>query len=408
MHLMVIGVKRLKGFVLTFAAVISCFIVIVALVSLTYPLSRLSIFRILPYEWSTRLIEAMPNSLLGYLAKRVSLQCARLKGFCIRWAKWGEDAVFVNDITICLQSIHQKYARVEAFKKDDGATLWTCSIPNPVWEKGLDTDWKLSAWRDEVWAIALNAGEINALDLKSGKLLWKHEFWFPIWGIHKGKKVAFIVHEKGVLCFEPKTRRTLWEIREENVSTRVIDKWLQVFANPYGDEPAYTRWFSLEDGKPVSRPPKIKPTKTEKFPKSVERLLKHYKEVGIVGRTKNLILIGAEVGTERLIAVDAKSGKMVWESKTEISSAHCCGRNFQFFLTNELLFYCVTSNHSSHTGEGSQLFAIDPRSGKVVAKAEWINPIEQRREAFEILKVEGKQVFVHLDGDLLCKLELVS
>ena len=404
--------KRLKQIVLTFAAVICCFIIIVVLVSLAYPLSRLSVFRILPGEWSIRLIEAMPNPLFEYLAERVSFQSARLKGFRIRWAKFGKDAVFVNDIVICLQPIYEltesrQYAwvkafKVKAFKKDDGATLWTCSIPNPV-----RTDWKLLAWRDEAWAVALSAGEINALDPKSGKLLWKHDFGFPIWGIHEGKKVAFIVHGKGVLCFEPETRRTLWEIREENVSTEVIDKWLQVFANPYGDKPAYTRWFSLEDGKPVSQLPKIKPTKTEKFPKSVERLLKYYKEAGIVGRTEDLILIGAEIGTERLIAVDTKNGKVVWEVKTEISDTHCCGHNFQLFLTDELLFYCVTSNHSHHTGEGSQLFAIDPRSGKVVAKAEWINPVNGQREAFSVLKVEGKQVFVCLELGLLCKLELV-
>ncbi|MFN3420430.1 MAG: hypothetical protein ACK40X_01720, partial [Armatimonadota bacterium] len=163
----------------------------------------------------------------------------------------------------------------------------------------------------------------------------------------------------------------------------------------------------LEDGKPASRPPQIKLTEVERFPKSVEGLLECYKNAGVVGRTKDLILIGAEIETERLIAVDAKSGKAVWEVKTEISATHCCGHNSRLFLTDELLFCCVTSNHSHHINEGSQLFAIDPKSGKVVAKAEWIAPIEGRRETLEILRVEGKQIFVRLGLDVLCKLELV-
>lgn len=386
---------------------------IVTLVSLTYPLSRLSIFRILPQGWSTRLVDAIPSPLFDYLAKRASLQfaqLARLEGFRIRWTKLGEDIVFANGVAFCIRPTYKcQYAWVEAFKTDDGATLWTCSVPNPVWKKGLSTKWKLLAWQDEVWAVALSAGKINALDPKNGELLWEHDFRFPIWDMHQGKKVAFIVHGKGVFCFEPKARRVLWEIRGENafIKMTVIDEWLRVFVNPHGNEPAYTRWFSLEDGKPVSQPPKIKLTETGEFPKSVEGLLEFHKDAGVVGRTKDLILIGAEIKTERLIAFDAKSGKVVWEVKTEISETHCCGHNFQLFPTDELLFYCVTSNHSHHVGEGSQIFAIDPKSGKVVAKVEWVDPIEGRRETLEILKVEGKQVFVRLGSDLLCKLELV-
>ncbi|MFN3422881.1 MAG: hypothetical protein ACK40X_14305, partial [Armatimonadota bacterium] len=231
--------KKLKQITLTFATVVCCFIVIVALVSLTYPLSRLSVFRALPREWSTRLIEAMPSSLSEYLYERSSLQfaqSAQLKGFRIRWAKLGEDIVFSNSIAFRLQPICEsdgiyRYALVEAFKMDNGVTLWTCSIPNPIWEKGLSTNWKLLAWQEEVWAIALSAGKISALDPKSGKLLWEHEFGLPIWEIHEGEEVVFIAHEKGVLCFEPKARQVLWEIRGENafIKVTVIDEWLQVF-----------------------------------------------------------------------------------------------------------------------------------------------------------------------------------
>lgn len=408
---MVIAMKRLKRIVLIFAAVACCFVVIVALVSLTHPLSRLSVFRLLPREWSTRLIDAIPSPLFDHLAKRASLhfaQSARLEGFRIRWTKLREDIVFASGIAFCLQPTYKcQCAWVEAFKTDDGVALWTCSVPNPVWEKGLSTKWKLLAWQDEVWAVPLSAGKINALDPKRGRLLWEHDFGFPIWGMHQGKEVAFIIHGKSGLCFEPKARQLLWEIREENISFKVIDKWLQVFADSYGNEPAYTRWFSLEDGKPVSQPPKIKLTEMEKLPKSVEGLLERYKDAGVVGRTKDLILIGDEIGTERLIAVDAKSRKVVWEVKTEISDTHCCDHDFQLFLTDELLFYRVTGNHSLHIVEGSQLFAIDPRSGKVVAKAEWVDPTEGRGESLETLRVKGKQVFVRPGMDLLCKSELV-
>jgi len=47
--------------------------------------------------------------------------------------------------------------------------------------------------------------------------------------------------------------------------------------------------------------------------------LKRYKEAGIIGQKDGLFLIGAEVGTERLIAVDAKIGKAKWEARTDIS-----------------------------------------------------------------------------------------
>lgn len=220
---MVIAMKRLKRIVLIFAAVPCCFVMIVALVSLTHPLIRLSVFRLLPREWSTRLIDAIPSPLFDYLAKRASphfARSARLEGFLIRWTKLREDIVFTNGIAFCLQPTYKcQCAWVGAFKTDDGVALWTCSVPNPVWEKGLSTKWKLLAWQDEVWAVPLSAGKINALDSKSGKLLWEHDFGFPIWGMHQGKEVAFIIHGKSVLCFEPKARQALVAIMTSNSSS---------------------------------------------------------------------------------------------------------------------------------------------------------------------------------------------
>lgn len=415
--------RGLKRIALIFVVTMLCFVIIIGFVSLMYPWSRVSVFRYFRYLPESVVLK-VPKPIMTFALKRVVFKSAKLQGFRIRWIKIAgvKEVTLSDDAIIYLESIDKpfkrgslvwgaQYAQVEALKVDDGITLWTRTIPNPLWEKGLSTNWKLLTWQqNEIWVIALNAGQINALDIHTGKLLWKHDFGFPIWGIKQGKQVVFLIHGEGILCFEPKAKRILWEIRNENsrIESRVIDCWLQVFVNPYGSKPAYTRWFSLEDGRPIEHRPEVKRQKREEIPKCVKQRLKCYKEVdieaGIVGQKDGLFLIGAEVGTERLIAVDAKSGKVRWEVRTEISAAHCCGHNYQIAFVDKLLFYCVNSNHDS---EGSQLLVVEVETGKVVAKAEWIEPFEGRREAIGIFRVENREVIV-ASGFWACKLELVA
>lgn len=388
-----------------------------------YPWSRISVFRLFPETT----LSIMPDSVGIFLAKRVFHQSVKLQKFRICWLKvnWlkvkSEDVAFVdNKIAICLLSVYRpikdantwrcQYARIEAFETDDGSTLWTYTIPNPICERGGSTEWSLVVRNDEVWVIAINAGQINALDSRTGKPLWKYDFGFPIWKVEQhGKRVVFVRHGEGIICFEPRAKRVLWEIREENahIEIKVIDQWLQVFVNPYGDKPAYTRWFSLEDGKPAKQPPEVKKQEGREIPDCVKQWLKRYKEAGIVGQKGDLFLIGAEIKTERLIAIDAKSGKVKWEAKTDISQVHCCGHNYQIAFAGKLLFYCVTSNHSHHSGEGSQLLAVELETGRIAAKAEWICPFDGRRRAVRIVRVDNGQVIVASDF-WICKLELIT
>ncbi|MCS7254027.1 MAG: PQQ-binding-like beta-propeller repeat protein [Armatimonadota bacterium] len=410
------AMKRLKRVTLILAAVTLCLIAVIGFVSVMYPWSRVSIFR-LPLVGDTAW-SVVPTSVKIFVVKRIFFKSAKLEGFQVRWVKVGEVVTFSDNNAICLLSVDKpvkgalwsrQYAQVEAFRMDDGSTLWTCTIPNPVWEKGESIVWELLTMGNEVWVIATSVGQINALDSQTGKLLWKYDFGFPIWRIEKGEQVVFVGHRSGILCFEPKDKRVLWEIHEEKayIDSKVIDHLLQVFINPYEDRPAYTRWFSLKDGKPTERPPEVKRQKGEEIPNCVKQWLKRYKEASIVGQRNGLFLIGAENGTERLIAVDAKSGKAKWEVKTEISQAHCCGHNYQIAFAGKFVFYCVSSNHSFHPGEDSQLLAVNLETGSVTAKAEWIDPFRGQREEIRLLRVNNGQVIVASDF-WVCKLDLTA
>lgn len=405
--------RRVKRFALIFTAVVLCLIVIVSFVSVMYPWSRISVFRLLP---DVALL-VIPESVLIFSSKRVFRRSARLQGFQVRWMKPGENVAFMDNIAISLANIgkgaekfRSYYARIEAFKEDDGSTLWTCTIPNPLWEKGESTEWDLLTRDNEVWVIATNAGQINALDYRTGKLMWRYDFGFPIEIEQQGKQVVFVRHREGIFCFEPKAKRVLWEICEESahIEIKVIDQWLQVFVNPYGNKLAYTRWFSLEDGKPLGRPPEVKRQKGKEIPECVKQWLKPYKEASIIGQKGDVFLIGAEIETEKLIAVNAESGEVKWEAKTEISLAHCCGHNYQIAFADKFLFYCVTSNHTFHPGEGSQLLAVEMETGKIVAKAEWISPFDKRRDIIRIVKVDNEGVIVASGFWFFCRLELIA